>query len=356
MTSTCIQTPLWVSGDELCHTYRIPALTVTAAGTVLAFCEGRRHSMHDAGQIDLLLRRSEDQGRTWEPTRLLVADPDMTCGNPCPIVDKRTGAIWLLFCKNHATAKQGLIMAGQADRTAWVTSSRDDGVTWSQPREISDQVKDPRWTWYATGPGHGIQLRGGRLIAPANHCNPHHYRMGVDPYTAHVIYSDDGGESWRIGGFVDDNTNEGMLVELGDGSLFYHCRYEGRDDYRRVVAFSRDGGLTFSPPRRDGNLFDPTCQASSLAITSPDAKDSDMVLFAHPDSGVANGRARMTVRLSTDGCRTWNASRVLHFGHSAYSDLAQTADGSILCLYEHGIDVGYQRMMLARFNLDWLRA
>ncbi len=355
MSNNCIQTPLWVSGDELCHTYRIPALAVTSAGTVLAFCEGRRHSMHDAGQIDLLWRRSVDQGRTWEPTRVLVTDPDMTCGNPCPIVDHHTGAIWLLFCKNHATAKQDLIMAGHAQRTAWATVSRDDGVTWSEPQEITAQVKDPRWTWYATGPGHGIQLRTGRLLAPANHCNPHHYRMGVDSYTAHVLYSDDAGLSWRVGGRVDDDTNEGMLVELRDGSLFYHCRCKGRDDYRRVVAFSTDAGLSFGAPRRDSNLFDPTCQASSLGITMPEMPAADAVLFAHPDSGVPHGRARMTVRLSTDGCRTWCAARVLHYGHSAYSDLAQTADGSILCLYEYGIEVGYQRMMLARFDLGWLR-
>jgi sialidase-1 len=350
----CVQSPLWTSGAGECHTYRIPALAALPDGAVLAFCEGRRHSAHDHGQIDLMLRRSDDGGSTWEPSCPLVQQDGMTCGNPCPIVDAQRGNVWLLLCKNPAQDRQGLVMRGLGQRTVWALHSGDSGRTWSAPRQITDQVKHPRWTWYATGPGHGLQLASGRLVAPANHCNPWHYQKDLDRYTAHAILSDDGGRSWRVGGSIDENTNEGMLVELSDGSLFFHGRYEGRDDFRRVVSFSCDGGESFAPARRDSALFDPTCQASSLRATTPDARAADLVLFANPASLVPMGRSHLTVRASLDRCATWPIARTLHFGRSAYSDLAQNRGGELLCLYEHGEHENYQHLMLARFNLDWL--
>ena len=166
------QTDLFVSGSGGYHTYRIPALVVTSRGTVLALCEGRKHSRADYGEIDLVLRRSLDGGKTWGDLQVVVSESAMTCGNPCPVVDSATGTIWLPFCKNLADGGQQLIMAGKAPRTVWVTKSVDDGATWTEPEEITDDVKDPAWTWYGTGPCHGIQLASGRLALPC------HYAVG----------------------------------------------------------------------------------------------------------------------------------------------------------------------------------
>ncbi len=168
---------LFQSGSEGYHTFRIPSLLVTQAGTLLAFAEGRKHGRGDAGEIDMVMRRSEDGGRTWGPLSVIVTEPGMTCGNPCPVQDQDTGVIWMPFNKNLAEGDENLIIQGKAPRTVWLTESKDDGQTWAEPVEITQAVKKPEWTWHATGPGHGIQLRGpsghGRLLIPCDH------RVGV---------------------------------------------------------------------------------------------------------------------------------------------------------------------------------
>ena len=137
------QTDLFIGGQQGYHTYRIPAMTVSTRGTVLAFCEGRRYSSSDTGDIDLILKRSFDDGRTWEPTQTVVTEPAMTCGNPCPVVDNTTGTIWLPFCKNLADGPESMIRDGKAPRTVWLTHSDDDGATWAEPIEITPAVKKP---------------------------------------------------------------------------------------------------------------------------------------------------------------------------------------------------------------------
>jgi sialidase-1 len=165
---------LWVAGADtgagVYHTYRIPALVVTPRGTLVAICEGREPTHHDVGIIDLLVRRSEDGGRTWSDTAVIATEPGKTCGNPAPIVDRDTGAIWLPFCKNPAYEdRETRAQKWRYDRPVWLTHSDDDGRTWAGPIEITEQAKDPSWTWYSTGPVHGIQLSTGRLIASCTH-------------------------------------------------------------------------------------------------------------------------------------------------------------------------------------------
>src|SRR5438552_1926843 len=148
-------------------------MIVTPRGTVLAICEGRKKSTSDSGNIDLVLRRSTDGGKTWEPLRVIIDDGDNTAGNPCPVVDRQTGTIWLPFCRNN--------------REVLVTFSRDEGETWSKPENITSQVSEPRWTWYATGPGHGIQLRDGRLLVPCDHKLDKASKQQTELYHSHVI-------------------------------------------------------------------------------------------------------------------------------------------------------------------------
>ena len=343
------QTALFTSGKDGYHTYRIPALVVSKKGTILAFCEGRKHGRGDAGKIDMVLKRSFDSGKTWEEMQLIVADGDMTCGNPCPVVDQSDGTIWLPFCKNPGDGGQRLIMAGKAPRTIWVTKSTDDGATWAEPVEITAEVKDPSWHWYGTGPGHGIQTKSGRLVIPC------HYAIGVnfnwdDPYHSHVIYSDDHGVTWKSGGSADEGSNESAMVQTADGALYINSRGM-KLGKRRVYAWSHDDGDTFTDFGWDQALIEPECQGSLVRFTHADRHGKNRVLFANPAS---TERVKMTVRLSYDECKTWAVSKLLNEGPSAYSDLCIAPDMTICCLYERGEEHAYETVTLARFNIEWL--
>jgi sialidase-1 len=348
------QTTLYQSGSAGYHTFRIPALAVTNNGTLLAFAEGRKAGRGDAGEIDLVLKRSFDNGLTWQPLQVVVAEPAMTCGNPCPVVDRQTGTIWLPFSKNAAADTEELITQGKAVRTIWLTHSTDNGATWAAPSEITASVKDPTWTWYATGPTHGIQLQSGRLLIPCDHMVGNYFDRTRDPYHSHVIYSDDHGATWQIGGIVDAGTNECAVVELIDGTgghtVYINCRnYIGGK--RRAVAWSQDQGNSFTDFRWDETLIEPICQASLVRLSDERTGDRNRVLFANPAS---TARERMTIRLSYDECERWPVAKVLHAGPAAYSDLAVAPDGTICCLYERGDEHPYETLTLARFDLEWL--
>jgi len=349
--NTLEKKPLWVSGEGGYHTYRIPALAVSAKGTVLAFCEGRRDSRSDSGKIDLLRRRSLDGGLTWGDAQAIVSEEGVTCGNPCPTVDLQTGVILLPFCKNLADGPESMICQGKAPRTVWLTRSEDDGETWSEPVEITEQVKAPSWTWYATGPCHGIQLRSGRLVAPCDHIVGKNFDRFGDPWHAHVILSDDHGATWRIGGVLGEGTNESCVVETADGSLYLNARNKHGGPKRRAFAWSRDGGETFGELGRDETLVEPNCQAGITRLNPVGEGDEDGVLFSNPAS---EERRNLTVRLSRDGCRTWPHAKALHAGPSAYSDLAVAPAGEILCLYECGEESAYETLMPARLVREQL--
>jgi sialidase-1 len=178
-------TNVFLSGLGGYHTYRIPALLATPRSTLLAFAEGRKSDTGDAGDIDLVLRRSTDLGRSWQPMQRVRDDGLNTCGNPCPILDRQTGMVWLLLTWNRGDDREPDIIAqrGKDTRRVFVAHSADDGLTWSKPREITDAVKPTHWTWFATGPGAGIQIeRGphrGRLVVPCDHIEAGTRRSGV---------------------------------------------------------------------------------------------------------------------------------------------------------------------------------
>lgn len=357
---------LYRAGEGGYHERRIPALITTLAGTILAFTEGRRDTGRDSDQIDLLLRRSFDGGRTFGEVQTIVSLDGWVSGNPAPVQDRDTGTIWLPFCRNlrdDPDAEHGgevLIRAGRAPRDVWITSSADDGATWSEPREITALVKRPGWTWYATGPGHGIQLAGGRLLVACDHTEGEH------DYS-HVIYSDDHGASWRIGGNSDPGSNECTALQSADGSLCLNSRNQSlpvttvRPNFRRV-GWSADGGLSFTPQVHDAALPEPVCEASlcrhTLAAAAPGGTGRNRVLFSNPARSRKGDRRGLTVRLSYDECRTWPVAKVVDDGPAAYSDLCIAADGTICCLYERGAPGGVSYysgdIALARFDLEWL--
>jgi sialidase-1 len=337
-----LQTAIFTSGQDGYHTYRIPSVIATTKGTVLAFCEGRKIGRNDAGDIDLLLRRSIDGGKSWTKTQVVWDDAENTCGNPCPVVDAKTGTIWLLMTHNLGTDTEARIVDGtsKGSRTVWVSRSDDDGVTWSKPVELTKDVKKPGWTWYATGPGVGIQLKNGRLLIPCDSKSE-----GGRVRESHVIVSDDGGQSWKLGGVVGPMCNECQAVELADGSVMLNMRsYQGNN--RRLVAISKDGGETFTKPVEDQELLEPVCQASILRLPG----EKRVILFSNPAS---TKREKLSVRLSRDEGKSWPVTRILHAGPAAYSCLVTLPDGSIGCLYERGEKNPYETITFARFDRAW---
>ena len=338
------QIEVFTAGQDAYHTYRIPALAVTTKGTVLAFAEARKKGTSDTGDIDVVVRRSTDGGKSFVMTQRLWDHNQNTCGNPCPIVDRDTGTIWLLLTHNLGKDREKDLTAGTAagTRSVWLSKSEDDGQTWAMPVEITKSAKKEGWTWYATGPGAGIQTKSGRLIAPCDH------KRADNTGYSHTLYSDDHGKTWQIGGVLGPGVNECKIAELSDGSLILNMRnYPKGEQRRRAIATSKDDGLTWSPVSHDPTLIEPICQARLLRV-SPAAH-----LFSNPAH--ESRRENLTVRLSEDDCKTWPHATTLHPGPAAYSDLAVLPDGTILCLYERGERSSYEKITLARFSLDWIK-
>jgi len=348
-TQPPVETDVFVSGTEGYHTFRIPSLIVAPNGALLAFAEGRKKGRSDTGDIDLVLRRSKDNGRTWSKLEVIVDDEGNTIGNPCPVVDRSTGVIWLLLTRNLGADHQKQIMAGKStgSRTVLVTSSDDNGLTWNKPVDITPTAKEPGWGWYATGPGVGIQLASGRLLIPCDHSI-----LPSAKLYSHVIFSDDHGKSWRLGGALPENTDECQVVELADRTLLLNMRsFHGKN--RRAIARSKDRGATWSEISFDEQLIEPVCQGSILRLSLADKEtpgSRNRILFANPAD---KKRQNLTIRVSEDEGATWPIARQLCAGSSAYCCLAVLPDEQIGCLYERD---DYKKIALARISLPWLLA
>lgn len=336
--------------------FRIPAVVRANDGTLLAFCEGRA-GMSDGGNIDIVLKRSSDHGKTWGPLILVHdegGDAAITIGNPAPVVDRETGDIHLLFCRNNARVFHSV--------------SKDNGLTWSPRTELTDAVKLAGWGWYATGPVHGIQLKqgaqAGRLVVPANH------RIGgagsdAGPFGAQVLYSDDKGATWHMDAVFEGTAavapNETTLAELspqaGGGSrLYINSRDYGSTPGNRSEAWSADGGTSYSTPYQGNPHFvTPVCQGSLLHYsTTADGDAKDRMLFSSPNGG---SRTNGAIWISTDEAATWSQPKPLRGGAYAYSDLVRTGDDHLGVLFETGGSTDqYNTIDFLRATEEWLDA
>lgn len=392
------QQVLFKAADEEGYAcFRIPAIVRTTGGILLAFAEGRVHDCGDAGDIDLVLKRSTDGGRTWGPLQVVNEGDGDTHGNPAPIVDRRTGRVLLAETYNEGRT-DGKSCEVPCERVPHLQYSDDEGATWSAPKDLSSSIRPRHWnSWYATGPVHGIQLaRGrhaGRLVFGVN---AETYAGGrVTDNHAALILSDDGGDTWRIGAvdswpIADDGTfrqkpSELTLLERSDGSVYVNGReQDGTDLGHRDHTVSRDGGETFVAPFRTiPDLYAPMVQGSVLRL--PQRADWDRGVGAQTRTkaktkarAAAQGEARaghghgrtlfaapadpdrrrtMTIRSSYDEGRTWESvdrgARVTE-DWSGYSDMVAISRERIGLLYEGGAADAHEEIRLARFTEDWL--
>ena len=339
---------VYKAGENGCDTYRIPAVVVTKSGVLLAFAEARWHSSSDTGDIDLVVKRSTDGGRTWSESITVWDDGGNVCGNPSPVVDRETGRVILLSTWNRGDDTESAIhgRTSHDTRRVFMQTSDDEGLTWSPAREITAQVKDPEWTWYATGPCHAIQLQGGRIVVPCNHGV---YGMGKGAHEnmtgGHLIYSDDLGQTWHIGGDAGKG-NEATCVELDNGDVLLNMRGARPKDrsvfgYARMKAISSDKGETLGEVSYDRGLVEPVCNAS-INNYSTDGVSGKCLIFSNPSDSTR--RRNMCVHFSTDNGRSWRKAYTLTEGPAAYSDLLTMPDGNVAVLYETGEDLPYENI------------
>jgi len=325
-------------GDYAC--FRIPAVVKTNSGAILAFCEARKKSCSDTGNIDLVMKRSTDNGVTWSALKIIWDDGDNVCGNPAPVVDMVTGEIHLLATWNNGKDHESEIINGTSlrGRDVYHFNSKDNGESWTTPNNITVTTKLPSWTWYATGPVHGIQINNkehnGRLVIPCDHIE-----KDSKKYYSHVIYSDDHGNSWKLGGTTpQDQVNECTIAELDNGDLILNMRnYARLESQVRQVAISKDGGETWIEQHFDLQLPEPRCQGALLSTKKEGKK---LLLFTNPSD--EKSRINMTLSISKDNGVTWYKKIPIYKSHSAYSDLVELEDGNIFVLFEAGHRVAYE--------------
>ena len=354
--------PLFEAGRDNYRCYRIPAIVVAPKGAILAVAAGRYNGHGDWSNTDLMLRRSTDGGETWEEQQVLVNDGVNTVDNPCFIVDAKNGEVHLMYQIRY--------------ERAYVKTSRDDGASWSPPREVTSAFNEFRkrdgykWKVIAMGPGHGITLRSGRLAVPVWLATDKKHRPSISA----TVYSDDHGKTWHAGEVIVETTDETPnpseteLVELSDGRVLANVRNESKR-HRRLFSISADGATGWSEPEFQESLYEPICMGGNATIADANG-ETTALLYSYPNSGPGTGptgkegnreRRNLTVRLSDDDGKTWPISRVLDAGPSGYSDMAVGPDGTIYLLYEakslepKGPFIPAS-LTLVRFNRAWLEA
>jgi sialidase-1 len=321
-TPGVVHQALFAPGEEAGRGYRIPAMVVLPGDLVLAFAESRIDAMSDLLDINLVMKRSGDGGQTWSPLRTLHDIGRHTVHSPCPVYDRETRTVWLPFCLDY--------------RTLYVMSSTDAGLTWSEPRSVSEELGLPAGTYCHNGPGNGIQLSGGRLIVPTQ----------ID--LARVLYSDDHGQTWVLGEPIGKGS-EPQVFERADGAVCANLR-AGRGAHR-IVTCSQDGGQTWGKWGYDPSLIDAGTQASVLRYSTQGSGAWNRLLFSNPGAGA---RGDLTIRLSYDEGETWPVAKLVYEGAAGYSQLAVLSDGTILDLFEAGRYDLRESITLVRVDLAWL--
>ena len=315
-------TVVYAPNDQPGRAYRIPAMLVLPDDTVLAFAESRQEAMADLLDIDVVLRRSTDGGRTFTPIQVVEDRGTDTVHSPAPVYDTSTDTVWLPFCVNY--------------QTLYIASSRDHGATWSEPRNLSAELAIPAGTWCHNGPGNGIQLTTGRLVIPT---------MQDDP---RALVSDDHGATWRLGSSMGAGEEPQVFATLDDRVC---ANLRNALGAQRIVTCSHDGALTWDPWHLDEQLPDAGTQGSIMRYSGAGDQQRNRVLFANPG---APYRGEMTLRLSYDDGVNWPVSRLMYQGAAGYSQIGVLSDHTILVLFETGRYDLRESLTLARVDLGWL--
>ena len=363
--------PVFTSGQEGHATYRIPAIIQVPNGDLLAFAEGRVKGSADFGDINLVLKRSSDRGKSWSSLETLVDYDSLQAGNPAPVVDlldpaHPQGVVYLFY--NTGNNHEYQVRLNQGIREIWVIKSYDLGATWIAPENITAQVHRPNhpaanpaythtadWRHYANTPGHALQISEGRykgrLYVAANHSvgDP---QERFREYRAHGFYSDDHGKSYQLSeSLTFPGSNESTAAPLSQDRLLMSVRNQEGTVRQRILAYSSDGGVTWEEEYFEPQLPDPVCQGSLLALGTENGK----TWLAHSNASDPKDRNHLTVKISRDEGRTWNRSIPIDStadstktSWTAYSDLVLLDPDTLGILYERD---NYQEIVF--YTFDW---
>ena len=346
------QKPVFSAGENNYASFRIPAVIQLASGDLLAFCEGRVRHAGDFGNIDIVMKRSRDKGRTWSTLQTIVDVDSLQAGNPAPVVDRLDpaypkGRIFLFY--NTGNNHEQEVRKGKGQRQVLYICSVDQGRTWSAPVNISSQVHrqglPDDWRSYANTPGHGLQIEKGafrgRLYIAANH-SAGAPQASFKEYRAHGFYSDDHGKTFTLSESVSiPGSNESTAAELSGDRLLLNSRNQSGDRRLRIVSVSSNGGQRWDSSYVDSRLIDPVCQGSLLNIGWQ--RGHAVLAFSNPASH--SRRDSLMLRISKDEGKTWPTALLIDHqpeirsgdtrkDYTAYNDLVMLTKNQIGILYE----------------------
>lgn len=347
---------VFVSGEDGYKSYRIPAVVKDKTGQLIAFAEGRVDHAGDFGNVDIVYKISQDNGKTWGPLQVAVDNDNLQVGNPAPVVDLLDsaypkGRLFLFY--NTGNNHEGEVRKGNGLRECWVISSADGGKTWSSPQNITLETHRPNqpstnaqytfkedWRTYANTPGHALQFDSGkykgRIYIPANHSEGNPKENGKD-YFAHSYYSDDHGKTFKIGESIKfEGSNETMAAQISNTGLYMNSRNQQGNVKSRIVSYSNDGGVFWDTTYYDKNLPDPVNQGAVLSW-----QRKGKYILAVSNAASTSRRDNLTLRLSKDQGKTWYFNQVVAKApehakgdYTAYSDLVLLSKDKIGVLFE----------------------
>lgn len=339
------KTVIWKANEDNIFAHFVYGLTVTAKGTVLVFAEARITEATDDGAHHIVMKRSINAGAGFSVSTILVkSEKGQSWANPTIVQDRETEKLFLFYALNHKNEHTQV----------FYRTSDDDGLSWSAATGVT-QLFDGNplgWTFHLPGPGHGIQLKNGRLLVPVWHRKSISYVAAERSYGVSCLYSDDHGKSWKVGGETPvGELNESQILEQANGDVLLIGRtINGRSGSRQAKVWSKDKGQSWSQKLNyDAGLTGSVCDIGLIRYSLK----PNMILVSQPAD--LKKRKDLTIRMSTDEGRNWSVNRLLQQGSATYSDLAVLPDKSILCLYGHGGNKHMpETVSLAIFSLDWL--
>jgi len=351
------ETIVFKGGKEGHKIYRIPAIIDLPNGNLLAFAEGRVNGSDDFGDVNLVMKRSVDGGKSWSSLQMLVDYETLQAGNPAPVVDLHDpeypqGVVYLFY--NTGNNHEYDIRMNRGVREVWMMKSLDLGKNWQEPVNITLQVHTPNnpefnpaytskedWRHYANTPGHAFQFQHGkfkgRIYVAANHSVGPPQEDFME-YQAHGFFSDDHGKTFQVSESVKiPGSNEAIAAELSGDRMIMSIRNQRGNIRSRILAYSSDGGKNWDEAYFEKALPDPVCQGSILSIGMVNGK----TVLAHSNASDTKDRNNLTLKISYDEGKTWvnpilvdSTDDPKKLPWTAYSDLVAVDEKSLGILYE----------------------